>query len=58
MMNALQIVYARLICIAFFISVDAKYTKRLVYIGLEGEIQRKIFKVVNFHFKPYKMFKC
>ena len=31
---------------------------RLVYIGLEGEIQRKICKVVNFHFKPHKLFKC
>ena len=28
-------------------SLDAKYTKRLVDIGLEGEIQRKICKVVN-----------
>ena len=33
---------------------------RLIYISirLEGEIQRKICKFVNFHFKPHKLFKC
>ena len=39
-------------------AVEAKNTKRLVDIGLEGEIQRKICKVVNFHFKPHKLFIC
>ena len=39
-------------------SVRAKNGSRLVYIGVEGEIQGKICKVVNFHFKPHKLFKC
>ena len=30
----------------------------VVYIGLEGEIQRKICKFVNLNFKPHKLFKC
>ena len=36
-------------------AVEAKNTMCLVDIGLEGEIQRKIYKVVNFHFKPQKL---
>ena len=34
------------------------WASRLVYIGLEGKIQRKICKVVYFHFEAHKLFIC